>query len=588
MKRIYSLVWNRAPGRIVVAPKRKADRRGGAAAKVSHTGCRALIFLAFLAGLAAPLPVLAGDTCEESFLSFPSSAPGSDAFACGTGAKASGADSTALGNAASSSGVGSTAVGYQSYAGGALSTALGGSSNAFGAYSTALGYASYAGDHATSIGLLSDAGGDYSAALGFDSHAGGDYSVAVGAQARATGGGSVALGMDAAASSDFGIALGGQANASGWQSVALGAGATASSDLGIALGVQANASGRRSMALGFRSIASGDYSTASGGSFDADGDGMAEADEFTMASGVASSAFGAAAQATADNSVALGASSIADRANSVSVGSSGSERQIVNVAAATANTDAVNLGQVMPFATFLGGGASFAGGVFVAPVFTIQDVDYGDVGSAFAAVDAKLTDLYSGGGTGVDPDRVSYDDSSHASITLSDGHGTVVTNVADGVAAGDAVNKGQLDAQTRDALDSAQTYADLGDNATLGAANAYTDARISKLAGGDFDGLSRRMDALDLRVNALDEQVATLDDRIGRVAALGAALAMTAPDARIPGDNQLGVGVGTFRGHSAVGIGYSRMLGRSAALRVGAAVAGHGDNSVGAGINFGW
>ncbi|NLC61799.1 MAG: hypothetical protein GX761_11035, partial [Gammaproteobacteria bacterium] len=37
---------------------------------------------------------------------------------------------------------------------------------------------------------------------------------------------------------------------------------------------------------------------------------------------------------------------VADRANTVSVGAEGSERQIVNVAAGTADTDAANVGQV--------------------------------------------------------------------------------------------------------------------------------------------------------------------------------------------------------------------------------------------------
>ena len=49
--------------------------------------------------------------------------------------------------------------------------------------------------------------------------------------------------------------------------------------------------------------------------------------------------------ASGSNSVALGNNSTNDRANTVSVGSVGSERQITNVAAATARTDAVNFGQ---------------------------------------------------------------------------------------------------------------------------------------------------------------------------------------------------------------------------------------------------
>jgi hypothetical protein len=44
--------------------------------------------------------------------------------------------------------------------------------------------------------------------------------------------------------------------------------------------------------------------------------------------------------------VALGAGSIADQANTVSVGSAGNERKVVNVAAGTASTDAVNVGQL--------------------------------------------------------------------------------------------------------------------------------------------------------------------------------------------------------------------------------------------------
>ncbi|HJU08385.1 MAG TPA: YadA C-terminal domain-containing protein, partial [Rhodanobacteraceae bacterium] len=79
-----------------------------------------------------------------------------------------------------------------------------------------------------------------------------------------------------------------------------------------------------------------------------------------------------------------------------------------------------------------------------------------------------------------------------------------------------------------------------------------------------------------------------LDDRIGRVAALGAAMSMTSPDARINKDNQVGMGVGTYRNHSALGIGYSHLIGPSASVRAGIAIGGGGDNSAGVGVNFGW
>src|SRR3546814_14478573 len=55
---------------------------------------------------------------------------------------------------------------------------------------------------------------------------------------------------------------------------------------------------------------------------------------------------------------------------------------------------------------------------------------------------------------------VEYDDTGNAAVTLGGTDGTVVSNVADGVAAGDAVNKGQLDATSAGTLDSANAHAD--------------------------------------------------------------------------------------------------------------------------------
>ena len=52
------------------------------------------------------------------------------------------------------------------------------------------------------------------------------------------------------------------------------------------------------------------------------------------------------AKVTGEGGVALGAGSVADRANAVSVGSTGANRQIINVAAGTEGTDAVNVSQL--------------------------------------------------------------------------------------------------------------------------------------------------------------------------------------------------------------------------------------------------
>lgn len=64
------------------------------------------------------------------------------------------------------------------------------------------------------------------------------------------------------------------------------------------------------------------------------------------ASGTGSVAIGNGASASGNNAVALGANAVAAGDNTVSVGSAGSERQITNVAAGAANTDAATVGQV--------------------------------------------------------------------------------------------------------------------------------------------------------------------------------------------------------------------------------------------------
>ncbi|MXN78154.1 adhesin [Burkholderia sp. 4701] len=98
------------------------------------------------------------------------------------------------------------------------------------------------------------------------------------------------------------------------------------------LGDGSGATGSNSMALGQGSNASG-------------GNGLAIGNN-ASASGENSVAFGNNADASAKDSVALGTNSVANRENTVSVGSSDQQRQITNVAAGTAPTDAVNVQQL--------------------------------------------------------------------------------------------------------------------------------------------------------------------------------------------------------------------------------------------------
>jgi autotransporter adhesin len=99
-----------------------------------------------------------------------------------------------------------------------------------------------------------------------------------------------------------------------------------------AVGYEAVAAARNDVATGYRALASGGNSVAQGAN--------------AQATGNAAVAVGSGAMATGANSVALGAGSAASRDNSVSVGAVGNERQITNVAAGTADTDAVNVSQL--------------------------------------------------------------------------------------------------------------------------------------------------------------------------------------------------------------------------------------------------
>lgn len=95
----------------------------------------------------------------------------------------------------------------------------------------------------------------------------------------------------------------------------------------------AAATGSNSSAGGTGAVASGANSTAVGTS--------------STASGVSSTVVGSGATSTGNNSVAIGAGSTDDgRTNVVSVGSADTPRQVTNVAAGTAPTDAVNVQQL--------------------------------------------------------------------------------------------------------------------------------------------------------------------------------------------------------------------------------------------------
>ena len=89
-------------------------------------------------------------------------------------------------------------------------------------------------------------------------------------------------------------------------------------------------------------------------------------------------AIGQKASASGEGSVALGVGSVADRANAVSVGSTGANRQIINVAAGTEGTDAVNVSQLQKVSDTANKGWNLATNGFGPEATNVKPGDYVD------------------------------------------------------------------------------------------------------------------------------------------------------------------------------------------------------------------
>lgn len=89
-------------------------------------------------------------------------------------------------------------------------------------------------------------------------------------------------------------------------------------------------------------------------------------------------AIGNGAGVSVEGGVALGAGSVADRANAVSVGSTGANRQIINVAAGTEDTDAVNVSQLKKVSDTANAGWNLATNGFRTEATNVKPGDYVD------------------------------------------------------------------------------------------------------------------------------------------------------------------------------------------------------------------
>ena len=249
---------------------------------------------------ASVAPVMAANLAPEDYQ-----------IEAGNGASASGQGSVAIGNNAQASGLVGIAIGRDAVASGTDSIAIGSSTKADQTYSVAIG---------NDIGFTAYAG----TAVGQQAYASGDNATAIGTMTN----------IDAkynASHDDW--------RKAGAQSTAIGAYAGSWGLASTAVGGFSKAEGKLATAIGYNSQANVDYGTALG-----------DYSEVTAGWGVA---IGASSVADRESGVVgafapEGADSLTWRANggAVSVGSATLTRQITNVAAGTADTDAVNVAQL--------------------------------------------------------------------------------------------------------------------------------------------------------------------------------------------------------------------------------------------------
>ncbi|WP_244130374.1 YadA-like family protein [Burkholderia sp. BCC0044] len=337
--------------------------------------------------------------------------------------------------------------------------------------------------------------------------AGGDpestTSAAIGVGSVAAGADTIAIGLRTMAISDNSVAIGNMAQTGAEQpySVAIGSHVTTNGASALAIGSQAKANGENAIAVGNNNVqAIGESSIAIGNGAEVvlgSTNGIALGTGANVTRTVADAmALGAKAfvENGANGAVALGAGSRASRANTVSVGSAGGERQIVNVAAGTQGTDAVNVAQLHGTAASL---ASVIWGdttVDESGHVAIHSIEVS--GHKYATVSEAVQAAASYGAT--DSLAVRYDLDSHGnrnygSVTLGGPSAAPVmlTNVADGKSRYDAVNYGQLSSLQSDFENRMGAMDDRVGKIETGIGESRGDSRIMTMTNlrSDDDGI---------------------------------------------------------------------------------------------------
>ncbi|MGH8054137.1 MAG: ESPR-type extended signal peptide-containing protein [Stenotrophomonas sp.] len=411
------------------------------------------------------------------------------------------------------------------------------------------------------------------------------------AAASATGQDSMAAGPEATAGGDQTVAIGDGASASAAGSVALGAGALADRANTVSVGTAGAERQITHVADGSQDTDAVNVKQLRGAIDQIDDLGLAAVVYDEDANGVIN--YG---------KVTLGG------------GQAANGTVLANLAAgavAAGSMEAVNGGQLFglgnSMATYLGGGATFNGGVLGAPNYQINSIgvagaaslqQFGDIGSAFTSISDSLLNLMNlprTGPVGADPLAVQYTADGAGNPTnevrlAGDGSGAAVAlgNVANGsVATGslDAINGGQL-AATNEALASA-IGGTLQYNSSTGqwsAAN-FTVTSINSAGTSTQQTLGNVTDALA----AMDGSIVNVNNRIDNIQNGGAgneyfAVNSTKAAASATGQDSVAAGpAATASGNQAVAIGDGANASAAGSVALGAGSVASRANTVSVG-----
>ncbi|EFE8357373.1 hypothetical protein FZ026_11930 [Escherichia coli] len=502
---------------------------------------------------------------------------------------------------ASAAGIGSTAVGYNTVAKGDSSVAMGYNSFAKGDSSVAIGQGSYSGVD-TGIALGSSSVSSRVIVKGSRNTSVSEEGVVIGYDT--TDGellGALSIGDDGKYRQIINVADGSEAHDAvtvRQLQNAIGAVATTPTKY-----YHANSTAEDSLAVGEDSLAMGAKTIVNGNA----GIGIG-LNTLVLADAINGIAIGSNARANHADSIAMGNGSQTTRGaqtnytaynmdapqNSVgefSVGSEDGQRQITNVAAGSADTDAVNVGQLK-----------------VTDAQVSQNTQsITNLNTQVANLDTRVTNIENGIGDIVTTGSTKYfktntdgaDANAQGKDSVAIGSGSIaaadnsvalgtgsvadeentisvgsstnqrrITNVAAGVNATDAVNVSQLKSSEAGGVrydtkaDGSIDYS----NITLGGGNGGT-TRISNVSAGvnnnDAVNYAQLKQSVQETKQYTDQRMVEMDNKLSKTESklsggIASAMAMTGlPQAYTPGASMASIGGGTYNGESAVALGVS-------------------------------